>query len=211
MKNRVSLTIVMLSLFCSPAISRAQTSAGGASKIGLLNIQQAIAQTAEGKKALADLDAKYAPKRDELQKLNQDVLSLEDQLQRQATTLSDDERLRLTREHDEKKKIFDRTQQDARDDFQADNQEIGRRIGQKMVPIINQYAQQNGYAIVLDPAAAQVPVYFVAKGVDIVDDIVRLYDAANPVTASAATGVKASPTRTASRAATTPKSSGKSQ
>ena len=41
--------------------------------------------------------------------------------------------------------------------YQADNQEVGRRVGQKMVRVINEYAQQAGYELILDPAAAQLP------------------------------------------------------
>jgi outer membrane protein len=188
MKNRISTTVGLLLLFVCPVLSRAQGSATAASagKIGLLNIQEAIAVTAEGKQALGEIDKKYQPRRAELQRLQQEIASLEDQLQRGSTTLSDEERLRLTREHDEKQKVSKRTQEDAQADFQTDNQEIGRRIGGKMVRVINDYATQNGYQIILDPAAAQVPVYFAAAGVDILDDIVKRYDAANPVAGAAA-------------------------
>ena len=49
-----------------------------------------------------------------------------------------------------------------------------------MVRVINDYAQQNGYALVLDPAAVQMPVYYAARGLDITDAIIKRYDSANP-------------------------------
>ena len=53
-----------------------------------------------------------------------------------------------------------------------------------MVRIIGDYAQQNGFALVID--GAQVPVYYAAKDIDITAEIVKRYDAANPVAEAAA-------------------------
>jgi len=204
MKNRFLTKLVLLSVFSCPALLSAQSPAASSpGKIGLINIQEAIATTAEGKKALAELDKKYQPKRTELQRLQQEIASLEDQLQRQSTTLSDEERARLTRQHDDEQTTMKRTQEDAQREFQLDNQEIGRRIGQKLVRVINDYAQQNGFEVVMDPAAAQVPVYFAAKEVDILEDIVKRYDAANPVAAELAPSTTPA-TRPASKPAAKP-------
>ncbi len=184
MRNRFLTLALMLSLLTFPALSRSQDlgSATNPGKIGVINIQQAIAGTAEGKKALAELDKKYNPKRQDLQQREQKINALQDQLQKQATTLSDDEQVRLRRELDEEQKVFKRLQEDAQADFQNDSQEVIRRVGQKMLRVINDYAQQNGFALVIDPAAAQVPVYYAANGIDITEAIVKRYDAANPVT-----------------------------
>jgi hypothetical protein len=38
---------------------------------------------------------------------------------------------------------------------------------------------------VIDPIQVQMPIYYVAKGIDITDSIVKLYDQANPAPASA--------------------------
>jgi outer membrane protein len=155
-------------------------------KIGVINIQQAIAQTGEGRQALEAIQKKYEPKRQELQRRQDEINSLQDQLQKQSATLSDEERGRVSRELDEKQRIFKRSQEDDQADFQADTQEAVQRIGQKMVRIIDDYAQKSGYALVIDPAGVQMPVYYVAKGIDITDPIVKLYDSANPAAASAA-------------------------
>ena len=72
-----------------------------------------------------------------------------------------------------------RSTDDAQSDYNADREETVRRIGQKMVRIINDYAQQNGFILVID--GAQIPIYYAAKDVDITAEIVKRYDAANPV------------------------------
>jgi Skp family chaperone for outer membrane proteins len=203
MKNLVLSLSILMGLLAWPVLASAQ---GTGSKVGVINIQEAIAKSAEGKKALAELQKKYQPREQDLQRQQQDITALQDQLQKQATTLSDEERVRLSRDLEEKQKIFKRASEDANADFQGDSQEVIRRVGQKMLRVIAEYAQQNNFALVID--GAQVPVYYVAKEIDLTDEIVKRYDAANPVesgtTAPAATGGASTP-RPAAKTPVAPK------
>lgn len=221
MKNRVSTIFALCLLFLGPSLSRAQSPAAAptSGKIGVLNIQAAILSTAEGKKALAELDKKYQPKRTELQKMQQDIQGLEDQIQRQQTAASDAAQAQLNRQLDEKKKIFTRTQQDAQDDFTADRSDVVSRISQKMGRVVQDFAEQNGYSVILDLVApvfsnngqigdAQVPIYYATKDVEITEEIVKRYDAANPVAAAASeapSGTKPVPTKPPAKTPEKPK------
>ena len=185
MKTRVSTITLLFLMGVGPVGLLAQTS-GGAGKIGLINIQEAILSTGEGKRGMADLQKKYQPRQQDVTKLNQDIQGLTDQLQKQAATLSDDEQRRLNRDLEEKQKLLKRTTEDAQADFATDRDEMFRRIGQKMVKIIDDYARQNGFSLVL--GSDQIPIYFAAKEVDLTDAIVKLYDAANPTEAPVSGG-----------------------
>lgn len=205
MRNRALTTTVLACFLVWPLLSWAQTPAATPGKVGVINIQEAIASTAEGKKAFADLQKKYQPRQQELQRQQQEITALQDQLQKQATTLSDEERLRLNRELEDKQKVFKRATEDANADFQGDNQDAVRRIGQKMVRLISEYAQQNGFSLVMDDA--QIPVYFVAREIDITEDIVKRFDGAYPVATTGTPGTttpSASPARPAASAPRTP-------
>jgi len=192
MKTRVSTIILLLCLGISPSLLLGQ-GAGTPGKIGLVNIQEAIVSTAEGKKAMADLQKKYQPRQQEVQKLTEDARAISDQLQKQAATLSDEEQRRLNRDLEEKQKLLKRTTEYAQADFATDRDEMFRRIGQKMVKQINDYAQQNGFSLII--GSDQVPIYYAAKEVELTDAIVRLYDAANPSDALTS-GVPATPAAT---------------
>jgi outer membrane protein len=191
MRNRVFTLTMLVGLLVSPLYAQGQKAAVPG-KVGVVNMQQAISESAEGKKAIADIQKKYQPKRDDLQRQQQEIASLQDQLQKQAATLSDEERLRLNRELEDKQKLFKRASEDANADFQADNQDVIRRIGQKMVRVINDYAQQNGYALIVDDA--QLPVYYVDRNIDLTEQIIKLYDAAYPLEAAATQGGAAAST-----------------
>jgi outer membrane protein len=185
MKTRVSTITLLLILGVGPVGLLAQSS-GTSGKIGVVAIQEAILSTGEGKKAMTDLQKKYQPRQQDVTKLNQDIQGLTDQLQKQAATLSDDEQRRLNRDLEEKQKLLKRTTEDAQADFASDRDEMFRRIGQKMVKIIDDYARQNGFSLVL--GSDQIPIYFAAKEVELTEAIVKLYDAANPVEAPVSGG-----------------------
>ena len=173
MKNRVTLIILFLAIMALPPAAHAQN------KIGVINMTAAIGSTAEGKKAIAELDKKFVPRKQELERLQKEIQDIQGKLSKQSPTLSDEEQRRLTRDLDEKQKSLKRSADDAQSDYNADTEETVRRIGQKMVKIIADYAPQQGFVLVIDDA--QVPIYYAAKDIDIQAEIVKRYDAANPV------------------------------
>jgi outer membrane protein len=193
-----------LCLLVVPKLLPAQVPAASPSKIGIINIQEAIATTAEGKKALGDIQTKFRPRQQDLQRQQQELQAIQDQLQKGANTLSDEEQRRLNRDYEEKQKFFKRTADDADSDYRAEGQDVIQRIGKKMVPIISDYAQHNGYALVFDPAAAQVPVYFIDKGIDVTEEVIKRYDAANPVKAEQAADAPRAPAKPAATPAARP-------
>jgi outer membrane protein len=198
MRNRVAIFMTTLGLFLGPALVWGQ----GGGKVGVINLQQAIADTQEGKKAFTDIQKKYQPRQQDLQRQQQEIQALQEQLQKQAATLSDEERVRLGRELEDKQKLFKRAQEDATAEYQADNQDALRRLGRKMVQIINDYAQKNGYSLILEEA--QVQPYFLTPDVDLTEEIAKRYDAANPVEGAATSGAAPAPAAGTAKPAATP-------
>lgn len=192
MKNRLMLAAAILVLVTGSSALNAQTAASAKNKIGVINMQAAIANTVEGKLIIADLQKKYAPRQAELQRLQQEIQDIQDKLSKQGTTLSEDEQGRLSRQAEEKQTLLKRNAEDAQNDFNRDRDEAINRIGQKMVRVISDFAAQNGYSLVLDDA--QIPVYFAAKEIELTADIIKRYDAAYPgATAAGSTPKPATP------------------
>ena len=181
MKNLVLSVSVLLSLLVCPVLAAAQTAG---TKVGVINIREAIGQSAEGKKASADINSRFQPRGQDMQRQQEDIKAIQDQLQKQGTTLSDEEQARLRRDLDEKQKIFQRASEDLNADYQRETQDVLQRLGGKMLRVISEYAQQNGFTLVIDNA--QIPVYYAAKELDITAEVVKRYDAANPVEAAPA-------------------------
>ncbi len=182
-------TTALAALLATPAAFAQQGTTGGAAappaaaptKIGVINVRGAIVTTAEGKQASAELQSQFAPRNTELQNLGKQIQDA--QAKGQLQTTPDDEKRRLARSIDAWTRSAQRKQQELQEDIQSAENEVAERIGGKMVEIVDRYARENGIAVVIDISAQSTPVIYAASTVDITQDIVRLYDAANPVRA----------------------------
>jgi outer membrane protein len=174
----LSLAVLGLGAALIAPMAKAQTPtpAGAPSKVAVIDIQAAIAQTNDGKKAGADMKTKFTPKQDELQKKQQDIEAEREQLRKGQNTLSEDNRQKMMREIDQKSTNLKRDGDDFNQDVQTETQRIMGDLYPKMITVLNKYATENGYAVVLDYSSQQTPILFAASSVDITKDIITIYD-----------------------------------
>jgi outer membrane protein len=182
----------------------AQGAAAGPEKIGILNMQVAITSTAEGKQASSELQAQFAPRQAELETIRKQIEDIQTRLRNGASTLSDDEKQRLVRENDQLTRGYQRKQQDFNDDGNEAQREVIDRIGRRLMEVVDKYARDNGFSIILDNSSQNTPVIFSANNVDISQDIIRLFDQAYPAKASSG-GTKPAGQRPAAKPAEPPK------
>ena len=159
--------------------------AGGAAaptaKIAVVNVKQAIVTTAEGKQASAQLQSQFAPKQGALDTLQKQINDLQNRLNTGQRTLSQAEIAKLQRQGDLLSHEFQRNQDDLQEAVTAAQSDIVDSIGQKMLDVLDKYAKENGFAVVLDSSAQGSPVIYASNEMDITDTVVRLYDQAYPV------------------------------
>ena len=77
---------------------------------------------------------------------------------------------------DQKTKAFNRDLEDANAEWEQDQQKVINELGQKMMVVIDKYARDNGYTVVLDVSNPQTPVLYASNSVDITKEIIDLYD-----------------------------------
>ena len=163
---------------------------GTGTKIGTINIEQAVVGTNEGQRDFEALKKKLEPKQNELKGQNDELENLQKQLQTQGDKLNEDARASLVKQIEVKKKSFDRSVQDAQEDAQNQQKEIFQRILQKMAPVIVKHAQDGGYAMIVDTSNPwpQSPVLWYGEGGDITRAVVDLYNTQSGVPAPASSG-----------------------
>jgi outer membrane protein len=147
-------------------------------KVGVVYLYTAIDGTQEGKKAASDLQARYGPRREQIAEKQKEIAALQDQLSRGANTMSDEAKESLRREIEQKTRSVNRAAEDAQTDLEQDQSRILQRLGPRMLAIVDKYARDNAYELVLD--VSNVRVLFAANAVDITSDVVALYDKNNP-------------------------------
>src|SRR5947208_5148260 len=82
-------------------------------KVAIIHVQNAILSTKDGQKAAADLQTAFAPRKAELEKKQQEIASLQDQLKKGSATMSEEARTKLMRESDTLTTKLNRETQDA--------------------------------------------------------------------------------------------------
>jgi Skp family chaperone for outer membrane proteins len=186
MKIQYPMVAAFAALLAVPA-ARAQASAGSAAtqKIAVINLQQAITGTTEGKQASQQLQTQFAPRRNELATISKQIQDLQQRMQAGQTTLSDEAKAELQRQGNELQRRGQREQQDLQDDMNDASQEAINKIGSKMMTVLDKYAKEHGYSVVIDTSAQNTPVLYASTGVNITDEIIKLYDDTYPSKAAA--------------------------
>jgi len=193
-KNLFAMTVLGagMALAQAPAAAPAAVSAPP-TKVAVIQIQAALAATKEGQKAAADLEVKLSPRKKDLDGKQAEIKDLQERLQRGGNTLSDSAKEDLTRNIDTKTKSYNRELEDAQAELEQEQQKVVGVLGQKMMAVIDKYAQQNGFAIVLDVSSQNTPVLYASNTVDITKEVIDLYDKTvfTPTPAPAASGAAA--------------------
>ena len=201
----VTAALVVASLLGTAAV-QAQTAAGTANgtKIGVINVRQAIVTTSEGKQASAELQTQFAPRQNELEGLNKQINDLQQKLQAGAATLSEEEKQRLTNQGRRLAAQLERKNNELQEDVNAAQADVVDRIGRKMMDVLDRYARENGFVAIFDSSAQNSPILYASTNIDVTPEIIKGYDVAYPAGAPAAKPAAAKPASTTPKPATPP-------
>jgi outer membrane protein len=189
----------MIAALCARTPAQAQNQ-----KIATINMQQALAETADGKKAVADLRSKFGPKDQDFQRRSQELQATQEKLRKTQNTISEEAKAKLEGDIASMTRNLQRDSDDAKADMEAEEQKMVQDLGGKIMQVINKYAADNQYAMVFDVSGQPNNIMFASAAVDITRDIIALYDksAPSPPPAAPPTTSKVAPS---TPAATTPK------
>jgi outer membrane protein len=186
----------------APSVGGAATAAAavpaGPTKIAIIQFQPAVAQTNEGQRDFAEIRKKYEPKQAQLKQQSDEVDNLKKQMQTAGTTLSDTERASRLRTIDEKEKSLQRAGEDAQNDYQQEVQQTFGQVAEKVFQVVQAYATQNGYTVVIDASQQQSPVLWFNQGTDISAAVVQAYNQKSgiPAPAASSSGTPSAPSAT---------------
>jgi len=158
------------------------TSAFAQNKVGTINIQQAIVSTKDGQKAAAELQTRFEPRRKEIEKANAGVQALQEQYKKLGTVGSEDAKRKLQSDIEMKSKSLQRDSEDAQAEFDQEQQKVLNELGGRIMQVINKYATDNGFSMILDISSPQTPVIWASNTLDITNEVIKLYDANAPST-----------------------------
>jgi outer membrane protein len=187
MKRVFTFAAVVASGFALGAAAQTPAAApAGAPKVAVIAFQAAVTATNEFQRDFGDLQKKFEPQRSQLKTLSDEVDSLTKQLQAQGATLSDADRANKAKAIDDKKKQAQRIAEDAQNDYQQAMQETFGKVAQKVDGVLNSYAKEQGFTVVIDASESQQQtplVLYAAPSSDITKAIVDAYNVKSGVPA----------------------------
>ncbi len=145
-------------------------------RIATIHVQNALVGTKEGQKAAAALQARVEPRRKEIEGKQAEIAAKQAELNKSRNTMAEAKLASLQREIDSLTKSLQRDSQDAQEELQQEQDKVLNELGQKMIVVIDKYARDAGFAVVIDTSAQQSPLLWAANGLDVTKDIVDLYD-----------------------------------
>jgi outer membrane protein len=151
--------------------------ASAQAKVAVINFQKAILDTAEIKKASSDMQVKFKPRQDALEKAQRDLSDIQTQLQASQGKLSAAGEADLTSRGQRKEREVKRLGEDLQADVERERTDILQRAGIRMTELVKKLSDEKGYDIVIDVANT---VSF-KPAFDITNDAVAAYDKAYPL------------------------------
>jgi outer membrane protein len=149
-------------------------------KLAVLDIQQAVLNTAEMRKAVAELDAKYRPRQAQLERLRGEMADIQQKLQ--GGKLPQQQEAELQAQGQRKQRDYQRLAQDSQEELEAERNDLFGRAGARMRDVVRKIAEERGFDMVFD-----VNQNLYAKpAMDITKDAISAFDKAYPSAAPAA-------------------------
>src|SRR6266853_4431747 len=116
--SAIRLIVASCALLAAVSTGSAQT------KIAIINLQRAVLESAEIKKASAELEAKYRPRQQAIEKLQKDIQALQQNLQQNAGKLTPQAEADITAQGQRKQRELTRLSEDLQADVDRERNEI---------------------------------------------------------------------------------------
>ena len=167
--------VVCAALFAFSQLASAQA------KVAVVNLQRAVFESAEIKKADLEMQTKFKPRQDEIDQLNREIAALQQQLQSGAGKLTPQAEGDLTAQGQTKQRQLQRKTDDMQADATAYRNDVLSKSSQKMTEVVKKLAEEKGLDLIVDTTTT---LYF-KPAMDLTNDAIAAYDKAYPVTAAA--------------------------
>jgi len=122
--------------------------APGPARVAIINAQKAVADTQEIKKDQAALEAKFRPRQQQIESLQRELQTL--QQQANAPNLPPAREAELQSTFAQKQKQLQRLGEDLQSDVNAERQDVLGRAGRQMTDVVKKIAEAQGFDVVID-------------------------------------------------------------
>lgn len=160
--------LLTLALFLSAACALPAMAATVDIKIGFVNGERLLREAAPAKRAQAKLEKEFAGRQADLQKLEKQVQSLQQSVDRDGATMSESDRRNKERDLANMTRDLQRGQREYREDLNLRKNEELASMQERANRVIQQIAADEKFDLIV-----QEPVIFASPKIDITDRIIK--------------------------------------
>lgn len=173
--SRSILTGAFALLLAATTLPALGQGAGEGLKIAVINTEDVVLKSKTGKDAMAAISALRDQKSTEGEALTKEVRDLQTRLTEGRLSLSEDKLAELQKEYEDKAIALKRFEDDANRELTKKRDEALAALDKKVMPVINQYGQEQGYDLIF--RKYESGLIFASEAVDITAEIIRRVDA----------------------------------
>jgi len=162
--------LLCIGMFALAGAATAQT------KIGIVNLQKAVLESDEIKKANTEMEAKYKPRQQAAQKIEQELQGIQQQLQNGQGKLTQGAIEDLQATGQRRQRELQHLSDDLQTDVTAERNDILQKAAAKMQDVVKKVAEEKGLDMIVD---TQTTIYF-KPAMEVTADVLAAYNKAHP-------------------------------
>lgn len=160
-------------------LAAAVTTPALAGKVGFVEVEKVVAHVQEGKVKLKELEDWAQPRREQLQKMRQQVTELHQELAKKRGVASESALKALQEKTVKAGRDLEDAGREFKRDFNQKQNQLLSGVAEKMRRVIEDYAKGNDYDAIL--IFKPRTIIYLSETADLTDTIIRLYDRRFPV------------------------------
>jgi outer membrane protein len=168
--STLRMGLLCLGVAAIAGVASAQT------KVAIVNLQKAVLETDEIKKASTVMEAKYKPRQQAAEKLQTELQGIQQQLQTGQGKLTPQAEQELQATGARRQRELQHLSEDLQREVEAERTEILQKSSTQMQEVVKKLAEEKGFDVVID---TQVTIYF-KPALEITTDATAAYNKAHP-------------------------------
>jgi outer membrane protein len=143
-------------------------------KIGFVDMQKAIQETAAGKKAKKDLESEFNKKKKELEKKEADIKKMHEDFEKRSAVMNEDSRNKKQNEIRTEMGKYQEAAAKAQMEIQKKERDLTQPIVNKLKSILEDIAKKEDFTVILEKS--ENSVMWAKKDIDLTDRLIKTYD-----------------------------------
>jgi outer membrane protein len=165
-----SVALTLVSLIAGAPVAQAQSM-----KIGVVDMQRALNETEDGRKAKASLKKVFEERQKQLDKAQNDLKAMKESLEKQANVLARDVLAKKAEEYQKALVDLQTTYMEFQKELGSKEGELTKDIIERMQRIMRRVGQTDGYSLIVERSEAGV--VYVPTNYDLTDVLIQRYNA----------------------------------